>query len=305
VIDPPVLLFPALAKIARAARAGVAVPLPRGSTLRVSWSQEARKAVEQWLCDGNLAQLGEALQRHPFLIGHPAVFKQLKHLHWLSRTLDAGAYKEVDATAPDDVPPAGTRLAAREALRLLLERLAQGLLVSGWRLVPPGRRPGRRPVMSTRESVRLLSEYEDLLSLLRREVVRPTGRGRWSPKTAPAWEQELSSVIRRVWEAADTSMDCSTEIVPGAPAGVHSLPPVEQLEYMRTVFSVRPLPTQKIRVLAHEAVELAAAGPIRDHIARALLGHSWGLTVGQVRGRIAAARRDHGALTRARPSRRN
>jgi hypothetical protein len=85
------LLLPAVAKIARGAATGETHSLPSESALKVAWSQGGRKAVERWLHSGDLAQLGDALQRYPFLAGHPAVFKQLQYIHRLTCTLDAAA----------------------------------------------------------------------------------------------------------------------------------------------------------------------------------------------------------------------
>jgi hypothetical protein len=298
------LLLPAVVNIARDAAAGKAYPLSSVSTLNIRLAEKDRMAVEQWLHSGSLVQLGDVLRRHPLLVRHPAVFQQLQHLHQLAHTPDAAVYEEIDATAPDDAPPAGMQRAAGDALRVLLERLVQGLLAPGWRLIPPGGRPGRKRSTRPYESERLLDEYQDLLSLLTHEEVRPARRGRLPPKDTTAREQALSSVIQRVWEAAETSKDFRTEPTPDAPANIGSLTPMDQLAYTWTVPSVRPLPSEKITALAAEAVELADEGPIRDHIAYALLGHSWGLTKGQVRGRIDTARKRRGVPAQIRPPRR-
>jgi len=143
----------------------------------MAWSRRERDAVEQWIRTGSLIQLGELLQWHPTFIAHPAVFNQLEYLHQLASTSDAGDSEAFGQPPEDDAPPAGTREAAAEALRRLLECLVEGLLWRGWRLVPPRRRPGRRPSNPIGESLRLLSEYEDLLALLRQEVHRPRPHG--------------------------------------------------------------------------------------------------------------------------------
>jgi hypothetical protein len=255
----------------------------------MDWSKTERDAVEQWIRTGSLIQLGELLQYHPTLIGHPAVFNQLEYLHRLAWTWDTGDLEAFRQPPEDDAPPAGTRKAAGDALRGLLERFVQGLLWPGWRLVPPRNRPGRRPSNPIGDSVRLLSEYEDLLALLRQQVHRPRRRGPLSPKERAAWEPQLAAAISKVWQTAETSKEY--DIATTLPADFPSLPLLTQLEQMETLVSVRLLPPEKVRAWAHEVAEMATEGPIRDRIAYELLGYSWGLTKHQVRGRIQAARR--------------
>src|SRR5262245_22075826 len=102
--------------------------------LKVAWSEDTRVSVERWMHTGDLAHLANLLRDHPFAIGHPAVFKQVQHLHHLvRRTLDAGDYEEGDSIPPD-VLPAGTRASTRRALMTLLGAWVEGLLGLGWTL---------------------------------------------------------------------------------------------------------------------------------------------------------------------------
>jgi hypothetical protein len=294
------LLLPALAKIVRAAHAGLAPSIPATSTLSVAWSDKARSGVERWLHGGDCAHLADVVRQHPLVFAHPAVFKQLAYLHRLAGTLDAGDYEAAGFTPPENAPPAGTRTGAHGLLRAMAEALVQGLLGHGWSLKRPPMRRGRKAATPAHWKEQLLSEYEEVIGLLRKETVRPSDGPTQSSVSKETWIRALGATIQRVWEAADVSKEIRTELVPGSPPNVECLSPFEALQYTRTVFVQLPLSSDKVRRWAEEAAELAAEGPVRDRLAYELLAHRWGLTRNQVRRRIEDARRLRGAHSRPR-----
>jgi hypothetical protein len=221
--------------------------------------------------------LAQLLSRDPALIGHPAVYHQISRLLWLPRVPDEGE----DGCLPDVdyCPPAGTRQAARDSLRALVEAWVHGVLGEGWTLKPPKKRAGRkRPFEDISWDYRLLSTYEEVLTQLRQHPVR-----RAKGESDKHWIKRLCDIVGFVWRG------CFYHLLPGEiPLGG------SEHDFNRPIIRKSvPLPATCIRAWANGAIELSAEGPIRDRLAYEMIGYRFNLRPHQVRGRIQVARKEN------------
>jgi hypothetical protein len=248
------------------------------TSLNLKWSPSTPGRITGWLKSGaSMAALAQLISEKPALIGHPVVYHQISRLLWLPGIPDEGD----DFCLPnvDYRPPAGTRQAAHDSLRTLVEAWVHGVLGKGWTLRPPKKRRGRK---RTLEDISwdsdLLSIYEDLIGLLRQHAVR-----RAVGESKGHWRERLSHIIEIVWLECDLSYVVESGEIP--PGGT-----VLDLPIIRTpVF----IPPERISEWVAETADKSAEGPIRDRLAYLMIGHRFNLSPDQVRGRIQTARKEN------------
>lgn len=268
--DP--LIHPYFFKLASAAKAG---KLTKESMAKPVPSHRACIPPEflPFVTSPTIVVLADLLKECPRLWWHPLVRKQVYHLRY-----------GIGADQPDDEQ---LRRAAFLALRDIVEAWLQGFMGAGWRLRPPKGRPGRKTDAETIGwDFWLLGLYEELGDRLPKNVRRVAG------ESDHEWRKRLTDIIRRVWEESEMSKDYPAPDQPSAASAALGPNDVEALLAMRLPEPVTlPLPDAELSRWVADAVEMAAEGPIRDRLAYEMIGFLHKLRVGQVRGRIQAARR--------------
>ncbi|OGL18744.1 MAG: hypothetical protein A3F92_02090 [Candidatus Rokubacteria bacterium RIFCSPLOWO2_12_FULL_71_22] len=273
------VVHPDNACLAERLRAGEQPSPPAAEpSVSVQWNGEVPPEVASFLTSGDHEALARLLEARPQALLHPVVQRQISHLRWLRRQQEEGDLDDGGVLFADlPIVPTGTREAARDALIALVSAWCRGQLGAGWRLEPPKGRPGRRRSRDDEQRYAdLLVEYEDVLTELRKHPVK--GRKRASGQN---WHSRLCDVIRQVW--ADS----------GLGAGFEShLPPGEtDLWQAVTMLKPEPLPEQRVKKWAQEALDHAAEGPLRDRLAYTMVAYSWDLKPDQVRSAVQTARK--------------
>lgn len=275
---PDPLIEPQVAELTAFLRREKLTPNDRAKLCPPKWPRVPDELLP-YVESASLSTLAEVLKAHPRLFWHPLVEGQVWHLvEYLSPFHDEATYQS-----------------ARNALHRLIEAWVQGFWGSGWTLKSQGQRGRKVSPGRTTHNFSLLTQYQELLGLFKRQEVRKA-----EGESDDQWVNRLCGIIRRVWTKSSISKTMDLRHLPKA------MPTKLATKLAKALLKAKPtkssqrievpkiktiaLPEDKVRAWAREASERQAEAPIRDQLAYSLLGHHWNLRADQVRGRIQAAR---------------
>lgn len=211
---------------------------------------------------GDFTKLAEALESTPSLLRHPVVHGIICHLRAVHMEYweDHLGYK------------------AMTILRQLVEAAASGLLGGAWSLKPLPGRPGRKATRPEDIELGLLHDAESLMESLREENLRKSSTESDAQRTC-----RVAHIVERVWDRSWLSK----KLLPGEPK------PGQAYDKIDIRWERVPLPcsTEILEWVKKAYKQSRTTGrPIRSQLIWKMLGHRYGLTEGQVRGRIDTAR---------------
>lgn len=259
------LLTRSLSTAAAKLQAGSKFALPTHIQLSLSQSTAIRDGLQAWLGTGDFGHLTRLLASEPSAIAYPGVVLILRRLRRLGLMREHEAF-DGDVwlnDEPEPLPP-GTCHAAEAILEQLAAAVVTSILGAGW-IVQRQSVRGRpkRSLADVVEAHEVCAEYDSVLEHLRdgeREFKR---RAR---EADSAWAARLQRLIQTAWG------ECG-------------------LGFTGISTPERTMPADVAERTAAKALELdAERRPILDHVAYALVGCKYDMSVRAVRHRVEVAR---------------